>query len=347
MQIVAMQERDKDRWDEYVRHSPYALPQHLSGWQAVMQRTYGYQTHYLIAFDGREIQGVLPLFVVRSWLLGRRLTTLPGGLCAENELAAHVLIEWAKKLAHAERVSRLTLHDVRQPWNSDLLTVNHHVSSMLALPDTVEAAWKGLKKKLRREVSIGLKHEVTAKITREPEQLEQFYQVFSIFTQKMGTPIYSRAFLRNVIESFADQYHICVLYYEGQVIGAFFNLEFGDAIYGLWGASLPEFYHLHTNYVAYWKMLEFGIENGFQRYDLGRSQLDSGPHKFKRKWRGQEQAIYQQHYWVKQQAATFDNPKAQLQNDKKFRLFSNVWRKLPLPVTQAVGPQVRKHIPFG
>src|SRR5690606_8147754 len=103
MIVTELVQNDRPLWDAFVRQSPNGLPQHLAGWQDVLFKTYGYETRYLAAWhtangSGRSLAGVMPLFIVQSPLLGRTLTTMPGGLCAEDETAAAALIEEGREI---------------------------------------------------------------------------------------------------------------------------------------------------------------------------------------------------------------------------------------------------------
>ena len=91
MIVSELTDQDRPAWDAYVTGSPHGLPFHLSGWKDVLFRTYRYETPYLLAREGDRIVGVMPLLVIRSFLVGNAVTTLPGGLCADNEDAARLM----------------------------------------------------------------------------------------------------------------------------------------------------------------------------------------------------------------------------------------------------------------
>jgi hypothetical protein len=43
-----------------------------------------------------------------------------------------------------------------------------------------------------------------------------------------------------------------------------------------WASSLREFFSLCPNNLLYWEMIRWGCENGYQRFDFGRSSPNSG-----------------------------------------------------------------------
>src|SRR5437762_9623453 len=64
-------------WDAFVRSHPYGSPFHLMGWKASIEETFGYEPLYLIAEEDGRMRGVLPLFLVRSLLMGKALLSSP------------------------------------------------------------------------------------------------------------------------------------------------------------------------------------------------------------------------------------------------------------------------------
>ena len=120
---------------------------------------------------------------------------------------------------------------------------------------------------------------------------------------------------------------------------------FKDTMYCTWGGMLRQFYDLRPNHLLYWETLKYGCENGFQWVDLGRSQWDSGTFAFKMNWGAEPRPFYQQYYLsgISRPPAVGSSREA----DAKYRLFVNVWRRLPLSMTEALGPQLRKRMPFG
>src|SRR5262249_25920920 len=89
-------------WDGFVFRHPQGSPFHLTAWKKSIEQTYGFESHYLHASDGGAIQGVLPLFLVRNFLIGRALISSPfavyGGILAESDEARLALYEKARKL---------------------------------------------------------------------------------------------------------------------------------------------------------------------------------------------------------------------------------------------------------
>lgn len=335
-------------WDDYVRAAPGGLPLHLSGWRDVMRRTYGYDTRFLLARAGATVVGVLPLFSVPSRLTGRRLMTPPGGLCADDDWVAEALLERAWETAVAHHAKRLVLQDTRRAWPhtaGNWQTANHHVYWLVDLGDAEDALWKALDGNMRRQVRKARRSGLCAEVDRTGRLLDPFYTVFSHFTHKSGTPVFSRDFLANVIDTFPDGFNITVVWHAQTPIAGYFQLELDDTVYGMWGAALPEYLQLRPVYLAIWHMMADAIAAGYRYLDMGRSPVGSNASKYKGQWGGTAHPMYQQ-IRTAENNVTDTAVTQKVQSDSKFQLFMQLWPRLPLSLTRRLGPKLRWHIPF-
>jgi FemAB-related protein (PEP-CTERM system-associated) len=346
MRVTELCREQWGRWDAYVRQAPGGLPQHLAGWQTVLHNTYGYQTRYLLAQrDDGAIAGVLPLFVLRSPLFGSTLTTLPGGLCADDEEAACALLVEAQKLTGVVHAKRLVLHDSREAWQAGLHSTCDHESWLLDLEGGEAKVLASLDRNIRRQIRIAERNALKAVVDRTGAKLDDFYSVLSRFTHQVGTPIFARKFLAEVIAAFPNGFNIVIVYQNEAPVGGYFQLELGKRNFGVWGATLHEYLELRPVYLAYWTVIADSIAQGFETLDLGRSPAGSNASRYKAQWAMRSQPIYQQTWSPGEQLVT--SVAKQAQSDERFQTFRRIWPKLPLPVAEFVGPLIRRQIPFG
>ena len=347
MEVLELRERDKKKWDEYVRGSPRATVFHLAGWKDVMQNTFGHRFHYLFAREGDQIRGLLPLLHIKSRLSGHFLTSMPGGLCVDeddNGEAAERLIERAKELVRTNEARYLVLRDSHHRWDvPELVTNEDHCTLVVKLSGDPEQVWRKIKKRARQLTNKAIRAEVEVVIG--PDALDDFYPVYLRAMREMGTPTLGLRFFRNVASQVPAHFDLMIVRHDRQTLGGGCMAPFKDTVYCTWGGMLREFYDLRPNHLLYWETLKYGCENGFQWVDLGRSQRDSGTFTFKRNWGAEPRPLYQQYYLngTSQPPPVGSSMKA----DAKYRLLANVWRRLPLPVTEILGPQLRKRMPFG
>lgn len=367
LEIVALNDALAPAWDAFVAQSTLGVPQHLAAWQQVLQRAYGYRTHYLMAVETATetddtsragddrgangagpivptVRGVLPLFFVDSPLLGLRLMTPPGGLCAEDEQAAEQLLAHAKELARQAGARSLALPDGRAQF-AGFHTDAQHETRVLDLSAGEEAVLKGLDRNIRRQIRLGERNGITVEIDRTGQRIEDFYSVMSRFTHQAGTPIFGRQFLHEVVRALPGKIHLAMAYHGGEPVGGYFQLALGDTLHGVWGATLAHALPLRAVYLAYWQIMADGMANGFRYLDMGRSPVDSNPARYKAQWGGKAAPVYQQ-VW-RPDGAIGTTVGAQAQTDGRFQFFRRVWPRVPYALSLWLGPVIRRQIPFG
>ncbi|MEX1021484.1 MAG: GNAT family N-acetyltransferase [Litorilinea sp.] len=355
LEIVPLTTEHAGQWDEFVTHAPTGLPQHLSGWQRVLANTYGYETHFVMAVETvagdntraatSHIRGVLPLFWIATPLVGRTLTTTPGGLCAADADAAASLVAYAQTHARQEGAKSLVLQDSRAA-HPGLSAVTLHEAHLLDLGAGHDALWQGLDRNIRRQVRMAERNEVVVEIDRTGARLDDFYTVMSRFTHLAGTPIFPQRFLEEVVAAFPQGIHLAMAYHAGEPVGGYFQLARGDTLVGTWGATLPAALSLRTVYLAYWSIMADAVAQGFTTLDMGRSPADSNASKFKAQWGGTTVPVYQQ-TWQPDGSTRTATVTTQAQEDSRFQLVRRLWPRLPYAVATWLGPQVRRYIPFG
>jgi FemAB-related protein (PEP-CTERM system-associated) len=330
------------RWDDYVLNHPHGTFYHLAGWKETFEKSFGHQTFYLMAMDDDEITGVLPIVFINSYLFGKILCSLPylnfAGVLSNNLEAETLLVEESKKLLNSHKADYMEYRQFNK-----ILSLNHcqehKVSMTVELDPNPEKLWAKLNTKHRTEVRKAIKQEVTIKYGKS-ELLPEFYQLISQGWRDLGTPIYSYSFFKNIAFILLQNIEIYVIYLQNRPVATAFNGFFKNIVEGMWTYALPEFRHLNVNNLLYWEMIRQSCERGFNFFHLGRSTKDSGAVFFKKKWNAVPQQLYWQYLLPDGEAVpqlNVDNP--------KYRFYINVWRKLPVKLTQIIGPPIAKNIP--
>jgi len=344
MNIRLFREEDKERWDAYVMKSDLSACYHLSGWKTVMEKSFGHKTYYLLAEDAKnEIKGILPLVHLRSILFGNFVVSLPyfnyGGICADNEVAFDQLLKESANIAtkaNAEHIELRHTQDIR----NGLPVKMSKVSMRLALPGDPQELWKSFPSKLRSQIRKASKEDMYAKVGRE-EEIESFYQIFSINMRDLGTPVYPKVFFRNILEAFSESSYICTVYTKGgQPAASGFLVGFKEGMEIPWASSLRNYNQHSPNMLLYWSVLKFACENGYRYFDFGRSTHSEGTYKFKEQWGAKPVQLYW-HYWMRNGGPLPElNPR-----NPKYQLAIKLWQKLPVSVTKIIGPKIVKNLP--
>lgn len=343
MNIIHAGNTHETAWNDYVDKHPEATFYHDFKWKHVMESCFGHQTYYLMcAENNSDICGILPLVHLKSLFFGSILCSMPflnfGGLCCNHQDASSALLVESRALLNYCKADYMELRH-KQDHATELPSRDHKVSMVLNLDQQPEQLWNRFKSKHRTNIRRAEKNKLTVK-SGQTDLLPDFYRLISIGWRNLGTPIYSYSFFKKIVDIFSKEIEIFVIYHNGRPVATAFNGIHKSTVEGMWTYTLPEFARLQTNYFLYWKMIEKACIDGFSTYHLGRSTKDSGAIAFKKKWN----ATPLQLYWDYVLPDGKRIPQLSVDNPK-YQTAIELWRKLPLVVSQKLGPFLSKYIP--
>jgi FemAB-related protein (PEP-CTERM system-associated) len=331
-------------WDDYVLARQDGSAYHLADVVRVGTRAFGLKSYFLVAraTDGR-ICGVLPLVEQTSVLFGRFLASVPffnyGGALAEDAVALAALTSAAEQLARERRVQHVELRHEQPVPALSYATRLDKITMLLELPETVEKLSQKLGSKLRSQIKRAERENPQVQIGGR-ELLPQFYEVFRGAMHELGTPVYPLRFFEATFQAMPTRCTVVLISAAGAVQAASFLVRYRDRVEVPWAASTPLAKPMALNMRLYWEMLKHSVESGARQFDFGRSTRDSGTHRFKAQWGAQPVQLHW-YYWL---ASGGELPRLN-QDNPKYALAANVWRKLPRWLVNAAGPHIVKNLP--
>lgn len=332
---------DDPRWDAYVDSRSGATFFHLAGWQRVVASTFGYQPRHLMALRDGRATGVLPLFLVRGFPTGRTLVSTPmavyGGIAADDAESADALLSSARALGRRLGVRYLELRDgARLP---SLLEKDLYVTFKKEIDPDPEVNMARIPRNQRRSIRIALDRGLTYR-TGTHELLDSFYRIYSHSVRNLGTPVYPRALFRNLLDEFGEKCFILAVYHEGRMIAGVQTFFHRDEVLPYYGGALKETFRFSVNDYMYWSLLCVAAERGSRVFDFGRSKRDSGSYHFKRHWGFEPTPLTYQFDLMRDRSVPDLTPR-----NPRFSLAIQVWRRLPLAVTERIGPAIIRFFP--
>ena len=342
------EQADIERWEQYVRNHELASPYHKWAWGNAVTTAYGFEAHYFLAEDAGEIVGILPS-VLLAGIFSKKLCSLPycdlGGVLANSAEIANQLIEFAQKFANSNNITQL---EFRQLKSNDFNLSNEElggkkVSMRLAMPSTSTELLASFKSKLRSQIHKAQKNGLSFKTGRSPEFLEHFYDVMCVNMRNLGSPVHSKLWFKQIINSFENNCLISVTYFESEPVAAGMILINGNKASIPWASTKPQFNRLAPNMLLYWSLMEYCADNGVQEFDFGRSTFGEGTYKFKSQW-GAKPLLLE---WQELKHGKLLINKTEAANGLKLKfknLLIAIWRKLPLSLTITSGSKIRKYI---
>ena len=115
-------------------------------------------------------------------------------------------------------------------------------------------------------------------------QFDNFFEIYSTSVRNLGTPVFSKVFLKALKTEFGDACEIVSIYQDNAPRSSLMSFYFRDEVLPYYGGGLPESRNLKSMDFMYWDQICRAVDKGLKTYDFGRSKNDSGPYNYKRHW---------------------------------------------------------------
>jgi len=347
IKIKLIESEDFATWDEYVKQHGSASAYHQIAWMQAVESGYNHKCFYWMARqpDGTVV-GILPAVLIEPPFSKGSLCALPfcdvGGILANNNEIHILLLNQALQFCKEENIS---VFDNRSSIKSEtLLDVENlpatKVRMLMQLPETSDALFAGFKSKLRSQIRKSEKNGLTAQTGNDSHFVNEFYQVFTRNMRDLGSPVHSKKWFEQIIASYGDDAIIATVYYENQVVGAGIVLFNGNKACIPWASTNSGFNRLAPNMLLYWTLLKFVNDRGCKEFDFGRSTIGEGTFKFKSQWGAKPELLNWQKY--NNSGQLIEETLGEVSHLRS--LVEKAWRKLPINISEYIGPKIRKYI---
>jgi FemAB-related protein (PEP-CTERM system-associated) len=327
------------QWDAFVEACPNATFFHLAGWKDVIETAFGHRGYYLFSKSGGKITGVLPLVHIRSRLFGNALISTPfcayGGVATEDRVAHARLEAAACTLAEKLKVDYLEFRN-RQAFHPDWPTKQLYVTFRKPMEPDPEANLLAIPRKQRAMVRKGIKAGLKAEFDTS---IDRFYTAYSQSFHNLGTPVFSRTYFDRIQEVFRDRSDILTVTHDVDLVSSVMSFYFRDEVLPYFGGGTPLARHLKGNDFMYWELMRHSCGRGLRVFDFGRSKQETGSYSFKKNWGFEPSPLFYEYYLVKAKQMPDISPM-----NPKYQVFINAWKRLPLTVTQIIGPLIARNL---
>jgi hypothetical protein len=158
--------------------------------------------------------------------------------------------------------------------------------------------------------------------------------------RELGTPVMDKIFFRHINAQFKDRIKIFLVKKQNRPVSASIAVFFKGKAEAPWIASLKRYFADCPNNFIYWEMLKYARQNENGIFDFGRSTRGSGHAVFKERWGALPVDLCWQYYLRNLNELPALNP-----DNPKFFLAINIWKRLPVFITNLVGPHIARNLP--
>ncbi len=330
------QDEDAAAWDTFVFASSGGTFFHRFGWRALFRDVFGLTPHYLIAESEGKVIGILPVVHQKSVLFGNALIAAPfcveGGSVAVNPEVRARLDEEAIGLLYKLKARSLEFRSrvaTRTGWS---MRKDLYATFERELSGDDEDNLRSIPRKQRAVVRKTLKSDLTSHVDVNVNAL---FRIYSESVRNLGTPVFPKAYFEALLKTFGSDCDVVVVREGTQPVSAVMNFYFRDTVMPYYGGGRPAARRNGGNDFMYWEVMRRAVARGYRRFDFGRSKADTGAFSFKRNW-GFEPHWLEYEYYLPPGAAMPDkNP-----NNPKYAAMIAIWKRLPLPVANFIGPHL-------
>jgi hypothetical protein len=281
------------RWQRFVDLHPHASVFHTACWLETLRRTYGYEpVVYTTTPLGEELSNGIVFCLIRSWLSGGRLVSLPFSdhcepLAVGDDLAE--LMDWLKASRHRKHWKYIELRPVspnRYASKCDVLKSEKFSLQVLDLRPDLDTLFHNFHKScVQRKIHRAERENLTYEEGRSDELIKKFYNLLLLTRRRHGLPPQPLVWFRNAISCLGSHILVRVACKENQPVAGMVTLQYKDALVYKYGASDSRFNSLGGNSLLFWRSIQDAKKNGLLKFDLGRSEPDnSGLVTFKENW---------------------------------------------------------------
>jgi len=311
---------------------------HRPAWLKAIECGTGQRARGLLAQQGGQVTGWLPLTELHSPLFGRALVSsgfaVDGGVLASTGATGAALAAAAQELALRLSCAGVEL---RGPLAEPGWTVKtqSHCGFALPLQADDEEQLTSIPRKQRAEVRKGLASALEVTTGRGAEDRAAHFAVYSQSVRNLGTPVFPRSLFDAVLDGLdAD---ILTVRHDGVPVASVLSLYHGGAVLPYWGGGTRAARHLRANDRMYYELMCHARRRGCTTFDFGRSKTGSGPYHYKKTW-GFEPEPLAYASWTAPGHTARDADPTSAKHAHRIAL----WKQLPLGVANLAGPFIAR-----
>lgn len=336
IEFVRLENQNQGLWNRYALSNSDSEIYHLASWADVYSETYGYKPYFFLLKLNDKVVGLLPI-IHQKGFCKNILTSLPGGILLDNhqshgEDVYHFIIALKNKL----QAKDVVLYN-RYRLSCEMFESTENIRILKNLPKDDIELLNEIGKKRRWGIRKAQEHGLTHQVFRPTKDLiKTFHQIYAKHYRDLGTPVHSLLFFLKQAEHLGDYIRILFVWKDDTPICVKWLMHYKSAIISSESATLKEYYFTRVSDYQVFHALKYAIDNSCSTYNMGRSQIDTGAFNFKKSWG--ELDIEEYPIFSSKLRSGIGAKK------KKFNLFINLWKKMPVPLTKLVGPILRKHL---
>jgi hypothetical protein len=290
--------RDQSSWDAFVAGHPRGSLFHLGGWRAAIESAFPHVRGQVLAVRAGTrgpIVGGLAAYSVRSWLLGRRIVSVPFASIVEPIVddPAHLELLLAA-LSRRTKEQRAKYYECRFRQappetvvrGADVSRVAMHHFLPLGGPRADGASLEcRFEASVRKKIKQSQRANVTVRTAASTADWEMFAGLYAATRRRLCLPAMSRAFFEALQRHLPACAELSLAEQDGRTLGALLALQFNGLYLVEWIGDTLEGRAIGVNQRLYWDAIQRARALACHTFSFGRTDAgNQGLRDFKQRW---------------------------------------------------------------
>ena len=284
-----------DEWDAFVKRHPKGLVYHLSAWKQLLEIAFGHiHGQFLVLRNGDgQIQAGLPLYAVKSWVLGNRLVSIPFATMCDPLISSKeefdLLWPAIEDVSVKNKTRRIEIRIRRTNTEclpAPLAASTHYKHHYLTLEKSTDELFRSFNKSNISRAIKKAKQEGVIIEERNDEQSLRVLHSFLVSTRrKHSLPPMPFAFFRAMYQVLSpDHVTLYLAIHEGRPVGGILVSKFKDLWTSEYSGDVSDSVR-GVSQLIYWETIQHAKNSGAANFSFGRTSLDNtGLLTHKRRW---------------------------------------------------------------
>ncbi|MBD3180859.1 GNAT family N-acetyltransferase [Candidatus Poribacteria bacterium] len=339
--------RQEESYKEFINSHPDATIHHTLEWRDVIQTAFGHRPFYIVAYEGKDIVGALPLFEVNAAFDRKRLVSVPYcyfvKVLYKDDKSLLAMLDFAKKIADSRDCMYLEIrHGYDLPEIPDFKRHEHFIRSTVDLSVPIDEVWKKFRKSAKEATKKARRSGLEIIRAKNLQHYRIHYRLALETRKKLGLPAFPYELFKSIyyILHTSGKAKLYMAFFKDQFITAelvlYHNKTATAAIVG--SKENREIYRLRPQNLIIWTEIQEAHEMGHKIFDFGVTPPDNeGLLFFKSNWGSQNKTMSYYYFMRKNLEIPIVDT-----NEPKIQLGCSILRKMPLMVNRVIGPLLLK-----
>ncbi len=340
-------------WDAFVQSSTVGVIYHLSAWRRILSEAFPHIRGTVLALreraDGPIVAG-LPVYTVRSWLLGNHVSSVPyATFCDPLIETAEQLERLLRELEPMRRRDRNRFVEIRSTKMSGLLArsglcgranYKHHYLRLDRAPDALFASFS--KSSIRQKATKATREGVSVEEREGEDALRTCHAILSDTRARLSLPILPYRFFKAMERHLAPR-HMKLLFavHDGKPVACHLILVFKDTWISEHSGSVDAA-DSGVNQLLYWETIKRAVEDGASIFSFGRTSVtNEGLLSYKRRWNAVEEDLVD--FSLQPDGCNADSLTAR-EHSAAYKLVRSMLARAPRPLYKAIGAYCYRHL---